>query len=122
MQRNRNYFATIRAHGRRLSVLIAASAKSPRARHDPQRALEQCPIEWCKSRALTARVTAWSSSECLKFHEETTAMTDQGMALLARLEQAVGSTEPDLVREALRWAIEELMEGRRDRAARCRAP
>jgi transposase-like protein len=32
------------------------------------------------------------------------------MALLARLEQAAGSTEPDVVREALRWAIEELME------------
>jgi putative transposase len=37
-------------------------------------------------------------------------MTDQRMALLARLEQAAGSTEPDIVREALRWAIEELME------------
>jgi len=37
-------------------------------------------------------------------------MTDQRMALLARLEQAAGSTEPDVVREALRWAIEELME------------
>jgi transposase-like protein len=32
------------------------------------------------------------------------------MALLARLEQAAGSSEPDVVREALRWAIEELME------------
>jgi transposase-like protein len=32
------------------------------------------------------------------------------MALLARLEQAAGSTEPDVVREALGWAIEELME------------
>jgi transposase-like protein len=32
------------------------------------------------------------------------------MALLTRLEQAAGSTEPDVVREALRWAIEELME------------
>ncbi len=37
-------------------------------------------------------------------------MTDQRMALLVRLEQAAGSTEPDVVREALRWAIEELME------------
>jgi len=37
-------------------------------------------------------------------------MTDQRMALLARLEQAAGSSEPDVVREALRWAIEELME------------
>jgi putative transposase len=37
-------------------------------------------------------------------------MTDQRIALLARLEQAAGSTEPDVVREALRWAIEELME------------
>jgi len=37
-------------------------------------------------------------------------MTDQRMALLARLEQAAGSTEPDVVREALHWAIEELME------------
>jgi len=37
-------------------------------------------------------------------------MTDQRMALLARLEQAAGSTQPDVVREALRWAIEELME------------
>jgi transposase-like protein len=32
------------------------------------------------------------------------------MALLVRLEQAAGSTEPDVVREALGWAIEELME------------
>ncbi len=37
-------------------------------------------------------------------------MTDQRMALLARLEQAAGSSEPDVVREALGWAIEELME------------
>lgn len=37
-------------------------------------------------------------------------MTDQRMALLARLEQAAGSTEPDVVREALHWAIGELME------------
>jgi len=37
-------------------------------------------------------------------------MTDKRMALLARLEQAAGSSEPDVVREALRWAIEELME------------
>jgi len=37
-------------------------------------------------------------------------MTDQRMALLTRLEQAAGSSEPDVVREALRWAIEELME------------
>ena len=37
-------------------------------------------------------------------------MTDQRMALLARLDEAAGSTEPDVVREALRWAIEELME------------
>src|SRR5574337_1088688 len=37
-------------------------------------------------------------------------MTDQRMALLRRLEQAAGSTEPDVVREALGWAIEELME------------
>lgn len=36
-------------------------------------------------------------------------MTDQRMALLARLEQAARSTEPDVVREALRWAIEALM-------------
>jgi transposase-like protein len=32
------------------------------------------------------------------------------MTLLARLEQAVGSAEPDVLREALGWAIEELME------------
>jgi transposase-like protein len=32
------------------------------------------------------------------------------MALITRLEQAAGSTEPDVVREALSWAIEELME------------
>jgi len=37
-------------------------------------------------------------------------MTDQRMALLSRLEQAASSTEPDVVREALRWAIEELMD------------
>ena len=37
-------------------------------------------------------------------------MTDQRMALLTRLEQASGSTEPDVVRQALGWAIEELME------------
>jgi transposase-like protein len=37
-------------------------------------------------------------------------MTDQRIALLSRLEQAAGSSEPDVVREALRWAIEELME------------
>jgi N-dimethylarginine dimethylaminohydrolase len=58
---------------------------------------------------LTAGVTAWSSSECLTFAEESAAMTDQRMALLARLEQAARSTEPDVVREALRWAIEALM-------------
>jgi len=37
-------------------------------------------------------------------------MTDQRMALLARLEQATSSTEPDVLRTALAWAIEELME------------
>jgi len=37
-------------------------------------------------------------------------MTDQRMALLARLEQATSSTEPDVLRAALAWAIEELME------------
>lgn len=37
-------------------------------------------------------------------------MTDERMALLARLEQAAGTTEPDVLREALHWAIEELME------------
>jgi hypothetical protein len=57
-----------------------------------------------------ARVTAWSSSEYLTFTLGDTAMTDQRMALLTRLEQAAGSTEPDVVREALRWAIEDLME------------
>jgi hypothetical protein len=51
---------------------------------------------------LTARVTAWSYSECLTFAEETAAMTDQRIALLSRLEQAAGSSEPDVVREALR--------------------
>jgi hypothetical protein len=39
------------------------------------------------------------------------AMTDQRMALLARLEQAARSSDPDVVRAALGWAIEELMEG-----------
>jgi transposase-like protein len=42
------------------------------------------------------------------------------MALLARLEQAARSSEPDVVREALGWAIEELNGGRGDRAARGR--
>jgi putative transposase len=42
--------------------------------------------------------------------EGDTAMTDQRMALLTRLEQAAGSTEPDVLRAALAWAIEELME------------
>jgi transposase-like protein len=37
-------------------------------------------------------------------------MTDERMALLARLEQAVGTTQPDVLRETLHWAIEELME------------
>ncbi len=37
-------------------------------------------------------------------------MTDQRMALLARLEQATSSSEPDVLRAALAWAIEELME------------
>ncbi len=37
-------------------------------------------------------------------------MTEPRMALLTRLEQAADSTEPDILREALRWAIEELME------------
>ena len=37
-------------------------------------------------------------------------MTDQRMALLGRLEQAARSPEADVVREALGWAIEELME------------
>ena len=32
-------------------------------------------------------------------------MTEQRMALLARLEQAVASAEPDIIREPLRWAI-----------------
>lgn len=41
---------------------------------------------------------------------QTAAMTDQRMALLSRLEQVAGTTEPDLLREALRSAIEELME------------
>lgn len=37
-------------------------------------------------------------------------MTDQRMALLSRLEQAAGSTQLAVVHEALRWAIEELVE------------
>lgn len=37
-------------------------------------------------------------------------MTEPRIALLARLEQASSSAEPDVLREALRWAIEELME------------
>lgn len=37
-------------------------------------------------------------------------MTDERMALLARLEQAVGTSRPDVLRETLGWAIEELME------------
>jgi putative transposase len=37
-------------------------------------------------------------------------MTDTRIALLARLEQATASAEPDVLREALRWAIEELMD------------
>jgi putative transposase len=37
-------------------------------------------------------------------------MTEPRIALLSRLEQASSSTEPDVLREALRWAIEELME------------
>ena len=37
-------------------------------------------------------------------------MTEPRIALLTRLEQAVSSAEPDVLRQALRWAIEELME------------
>ena len=37
-------------------------------------------------------------------------MTEPRIALLSRLEQAASSTEPDALRDALRWAIEELME------------
>lgn len=37
-------------------------------------------------------------------------MTDRRMALLTRLERATTSTEPDVLRTALAWAIEELME------------
>ena len=37
-------------------------------------------------------------------------MTDTSMALLARLEQASVSAEPDVLREALRWAMEALMD------------
>ena len=37
-------------------------------------------------------------------------MTDPRIALLTRLEQAARSAEPDVLRDALRWAIEELME------------
>lgn len=37
-------------------------------------------------------------------------MTEPRIALLTRLEQAASSSEPDVLRDALRWAIEELME------------
>jgi putative transposase len=37
-------------------------------------------------------------------------MATDRIALVARLEQAATSGEPDILREALRWAIEELME------------
>jgi len=37
-------------------------------------------------------------------------MTEPRIALLTRLEQAASSAEPDVLRDALRWAIEELME------------
>jgi transposase-like protein len=37
-------------------------------------------------------------------------MTEPRIALLTRLEQASSSAEPDVLRQALRWAIEELME------------
>ena len=37
-------------------------------------------------------------------------MTEPRIALLSRLEQAASSAEPDVLRDALRWAIEELME------------
>ena len=37
-------------------------------------------------------------------------MTEPRIALLTRLEQAASSAEPDVLRQALRWAIEELME------------
>jgi transposase-like protein len=37
-------------------------------------------------------------------------MTETRIVLLARLEQAANSAEPDVLRDALRWAIEELME------------
>jgi transposase-like protein len=37
-------------------------------------------------------------------------MTDTRIALLSRLETAASSREPDVLREALSWAIEELME------------
>jgi len=37
-------------------------------------------------------------------------MTEPRMALLSRLEQAASSAQPDVLRDALRWAIEELME------------
>jgi len=36
-------------------------------------------------------------------------MTETRIVLLARLEQAASSAEPDVLRDALRWAIEELM-------------
>jgi transposase-like protein len=37
-------------------------------------------------------------------------MASDRIALLSRLEQAANADEPDVLREALRWAIEELME------------
>ena len=37
-------------------------------------------------------------------------MAADRIALVTRLEQATTSGEPDVLREALRWAIEELME------------
>lgn len=37
-------------------------------------------------------------------------MTEPRIALLTRLEQAASSAEPDVLHDALRWAIEDLME------------
>jgi hypothetical protein len=48
-------------------------------------------------------------------------MTDERMALLARLEQAAGTTEPDVLRETLRWAIEEAPGGERSPSASARS-
>ena len=45
-------------------------------------------------------------------------MTDTRIALLSRLETAASSREPDVLREALRGAVEELMEGEHERLTR----